>query len=261
MTNIIKIALITVSVSALTNCGSIKRKYKSEYRSETNSTKKNTVQKLNFEKREIINESNSELAYLQTNNKQQSVLQNSIFYDEIDNAGQLGDTTIKNPTITTPQTKQECDIIILKNGDEIKAIIQEVGLETIKYLNYDNLNGPLYTIKNSEVFMLKYPNGTKDVFNASAPVVSTPNSAPQTNNFYRKTEGLGVAGMVISIIGLFFLGIPLGLLGIIFGGVSLGKISKYPEKYKGQGFGITAIIVGIVALVGALVLLAMRANN
>ena len=56
------------------------------------------------------------------------------------------------------------DVIVLKTGDEIKAIIQEVGTETIKYKKYTNADGPTYTMLRSDIFMLKYQSGEKDVF-------------------------------------------------------------------------------------------------
>ncbi len=57
------------------------------------------------------------------------------------------------------------DIIIKRSGDEIKTKVTEIGLETIKYKMFDNKNGPTYTILKSDIFMIKYENGSKDVFN------------------------------------------------------------------------------------------------
>jgi len=57
------------------------------------------------------------------------------------------------------------DIIFLKNGDEIKAMVSEINIDVIKYKKFDNPEGPAYSLKKSEVFMVKYANGTKDVFN------------------------------------------------------------------------------------------------
>jgi len=56
------------------------------------------------------------------------------------------------------------DILILKNGDEIKSKILEITTDQIKYKKWDNLEGPSYASLKSEVFMIKYENGTKDVF-------------------------------------------------------------------------------------------------
>lgn len=56
------------------------------------------------------------------------------------------------------------DVIILKTGDEIKSKVSEIGTTEIKYKKFDNLNGPVISILKSDVFMIKYENGTKDVF-------------------------------------------------------------------------------------------------
>jgi uncharacterized protein (TIGR02145 family) len=59
------------------------------------------------------------------------------------------------------------DIIILKNGEEILAKVNVVGNESVTYKKWDNLNGPDYNQPRSAIFMIKYANGTKDVFTAS----------------------------------------------------------------------------------------------
>ncbi len=61
-----------------------------------------------------------------------------------------------------------------------------------------------------------------------------------------KTSGLAIAGLVLSIIFC----IPIfPLLGVIFGIVSLIKITKEPERLRGKGLAIAAIVVGVVAVV------------
>jgi hypothetical protein len=57
------------------------------------------------------------------------------------------------------------DQIILTSGEEIRGKVTEVGVNEIKYYKAANLNGPVYVLKRSEVFMIKYENGNKDVFN------------------------------------------------------------------------------------------------
>lgn len=68
--------------------------------------------------------------------------------------------------ISAPAFSQ--DIIFLKNGDEIKASVSEIGTDVVKYKKFENLQGPDYALKKSEVFMIKYANGTKDIFNSPA---------------------------------------------------------------------------------------------
>lgn len=54
------------------------------------------------------------------------------------------------------------DLITLRNGDELKCSVKEVGTEEVKYKKNDS--GPLYVLKKSEIFMIKYADGTKDIF-------------------------------------------------------------------------------------------------
>jgi hypothetical protein len=72
------------------------------------------------------------------------------------------------------------DIIILKSGDEIKAIVAEVLSDQIKYHKFENKQGPIYGIEKSKVFMIRYANGSKDVFN-------TPTFAPKVYRPVTKT--------------------------------------------------------------------------
>ncbi len=65
------------------------------------------------------------------------------------------------------RASQAQDILVMRNGDELKVKIEEVLTESIKYKKFDNLGGPSYTVKKSSVFMIRYENGTKDVFKES----------------------------------------------------------------------------------------------
>jgi hypothetical protein len=57
------------------------------------------------------------------------------------------------------------DIIVMRQtGDNVKSKISEVGAEYVKYRKFENLTGPDYTVNASEVFMIKYESGSKDVF-------------------------------------------------------------------------------------------------
>lgn len=59
------------------------------------------------------------------------------------------------------------DHIILRKGSEIKAKVVEITLDEIKYKKADNPDGPVYTVLKSDVFMIKYENGSKDTFSNS----------------------------------------------------------------------------------------------
>lgn len=115
------------------------------------------------------------------------------------------------------------DIIVKNNGEEIQAKVLNINETQINYIKWSNQNGPTYTIAKSDVFMIKYENGEKDVFgHTDAPTVSnsaiTPNTPTlstqlsQNNLKFIKQEDLfkkgkrfkrgGTAWMIISGIGM-----------------------------------------------------------
>lgn len=57
------------------------------------------------------------------------------------------------------------DILVMKSGDEIKVKVVEVFPDLVKYKKWDNQDGPSYSEYKSKIFMIKYQNGTKEVFN------------------------------------------------------------------------------------------------
>jgi len=56
------------------------------------------------------------------------------------------------------------DILTTKTGEELKVKVLEINNDNIKYKKHENLEGPSYTMEKSSVFMIKYENGTKEVF-------------------------------------------------------------------------------------------------
>lgn len=58
---------------------------------------------------------------------------------------------------------QAQDVILKRNGEEIKAKIISINPTDIKYKRFDNLEGPDIFILKADVFMITYENGTKEV--------------------------------------------------------------------------------------------------
>jgi len=84
-----------------------------------------------------------------------------------------------------PITLDSCDIIVTLSGDEIKSKVVEVGEIDIKYRKCEFQSGPLYSIRKSDVFMIKYSNGSKDVFGKKA---SNPPNDKDDNAVKSNTE-------------------------------------------------------------------------
>jgi len=62
------------------------------------------------------------------------------------------------------------DVILKKDASEIKAKVLEITGEQVKYKDFDYQDGPTRNINISEVFMITYQNGQKEVFNKPAEV-------------------------------------------------------------------------------------------
>lgn len=62
------------------------------------------------------------------------------------------------------------DIIVKRNGDELQCRILEVSKNEVKYKRWVNLDGPAFSEKKSDIFMIKYENGEKDMIAHSSPV-------------------------------------------------------------------------------------------
>lgn len=68
-----------------------------------------------------------------------------------------------------------------------------------------------------------------------------------------KTNAAAVGGFVCSLVGLFIFGIVLGIISISLG-VSAKNHMKIFKNEKGDGLATTAIILGIIDIVGAIII-------
>lgn len=73
------------------------------------------------------------------------------------------------------------DLIIMRNGDEVKAKVSEILQDQIKFKKWDNQDGPMYTENKSSIFMIKYQNGTKEVFDQQSKIISNKQNSEVSN--------------------------------------------------------------------------------
>ena len=140
----------------------------------------------------------------------------------------------------------DCDNIIYKNGEEVSVKVIEITTDVVKFKRCDNLDGPLISVKKSEILMIRYKNGSKEIFEDNSAELEN----KEIDKSKLKVQGLGLTSMIIGIIGgLFpnlFVLIISSLLAIIFSSIAMAKIKKNPEKFKGKGFAITGLVLGII---------------
>ena len=71
------------------------------------------------------------------------------------------------------------DTIVLRNGDELRVKVKEVSDTELKYQMWNNQDGPMYTKKVTDIFMVKYKGGHREVYGN---IKQTSATAPQTGN-------------------------------------------------------------------------------
>jgi hypothetical protein len=141
------------------------------------------------------------------------------------------------------------DIITLKTGEEIEVEVQEIGVDSIKYKK-PGTEGPMYTIRKTEIFMIKYANGEKETFK-DEPVQAAANtgiSAPPDNFTTGQRWGAwALNNFVLPGLGSYVIMkdwaggsviLGLGLGGIIVTSVGVSTISTaYKDVEETQGSG------------------------
>ena len=70
------------------------------------------------------------------------------------------------------QTSRKPDVILLRDASKLEVVIQEVDDKVIKYKKTNDPDGPLFTIKKSEIASVQYGNGDTETFEA---VLEVPN--------------------------------------------------------------------------------------
>lgn len=60
------------------------------------------------------------------------------------------------------------DIIVTKEGVDIKAQVLEVGTGTVRYRLFDEPDGAIYTMRKSDILMIRHYSGRNEVFKSAS---------------------------------------------------------------------------------------------
>jgi len=109
------------------------------------------------------------------------------------------------------------DVITTKSGEDIEAKILEVTSTDVKYKVFKNVDGPTYVRQKSEILLIRYENGTKDIFENTNTATESGNSdlspdalyalgQADATKYYNKyklaSTGTLIAGLLSPLIGL-----------------------------------------------------------
>jgi len=147
--------------------------------------------------------------------------------------------------------QDECDTIVLRSGELIIAQVRIIGPKEVRYRQCGG-NDIIFVVNINDVFMIKHADGTKDYFTQL-----DKNLQSRIQPGEKKTEGLSLTGFFASIVGFFIAGVPLGAMAMVFGIIGMGKISREPDRYRGKGFAIAAVLIGLIDIIGAIIVISM----
>jgi len=247
---ILNFLAISILLNLLVSCSVTKRQHLSGYNIEWYKQKKDLSNtKLVLESKKIKSDSIFNLPiYEYTNEVKGSMLlvsSNSSLKGDLNSITKIQRSVFLN-------NHEVCDLIIMKDGQEIKCKVSEIGVNEIKYKKCDNLNGPIYYISKSELLLIQYANGSKDIIKSNEQKQTGTSSSSDNSNI--KNHPLAIASFVCSLLGWLLLGIGT-ILGIIFGAIALKKIKEDPTKFKGRGFALAGLIIGLAVMLIVLLVL------
>ena len=163
------------------------------------------------------------------------------------------------------------DIITKRDGTDIQAKVTEVGQSTISYKKYSNLDGPLYTISISDIVMITYENGEREMY--ISPNTPTNNSTlPQgVMTYYNGKVSVGGVTIENEMLKRYFTAEDYSLFkngkSLMLGGGIVSIIGSVVLGYS-SGWMITGgkplwglLIGGGVASIGGLIVCAIGEDN
>lgn len=136
----------------------------------------------------------------------------------------------------------DCETLVYTNGVEALVKIEEITPVYIKYTRCDLQNGPLISVKRTDVHKIIYSNGVEDIITEEG--TKRPNTNAESAD--AKLEVFGLISFIAGILGFLVAGIILGPTAIIFGIVSVALSSSEQREYKGKAFGVIGLLLGVL---------------
>jgi len=225
MKSIKQLSLIVLSITIiLCSCSIEKRLYMSGYHINLNKSKHNPYN------RELVSNTNSNHSEL---NQIETVEESENEVNIVNNS-----STISEEKITASVDNQQ---IIFSQKEKINLVSSDKvqTLEEEEKVVVDKNNSSLKTELKKET------------------------KIDSENGDHVKTQPLALTSFILSMVGLILnmLAWFFGPLSIIFGIIALSKIKRDKTKWKGKGFAIAGIVIGIVSIPVFLILLVLKMLN
>jgi hypothetical protein len=256
--------ILLLPLLVLISCSVQKRKYQNGYYVEWNHKKgghdKVVSKKQSTKKTSPLQEKNTEIT-INSGDKVEPLATNRQSFSDV----------FKRKLAFLKSGEDSCDVIVFKDGAEVRSKVEEVGINEIKYKRCDSPNGPMYVAKKSDIFMIKYMNGTKEVIKSAEPEIADNYQAPlssyKTNSYKKQYHPLATASFITSMVSviaswfmmlfavsggnfdtgtILFLPFLTGILAAALAIAALMRIGEQPDIYKGKGLAVPALVFGLI---------------
>ena len=149
------------------------------------------------------------------------------------------------------------DLIVMLNGEEKVGKIMEINPKLIRYKKCNTIHDTLETITIEEIFMVKYTNGTNEVFKKGEIKLKSETGTKIESTEIKKVapkkyNKFAIASFATSILAFTLILSP---IPFVLGFIGVNQINKNPEKYKGTFMANFGLTLGGYALLVTLFLL------
>lgn len=165
-------------------------------------------------------------------------------------------------SFTIAPSSQECDKLIMQNGDEIMVKIVEITSTEIIYRPCNELDGINVRLPLRKAFMIKYANGGKQIFEKD----SRPNDSRAPRGDVKPDEPNANIAFIMGLLGILIFW-PLAIVAWVLGNKSLKNIRENPDYYSarskseatiGKILGMIAVLLPLAVLLLVLIIVGLR---
>jgi hypothetical protein len=151
--------------------------------------------------------------------------------------------------------KDSCDLIVFKDGSEVRSKIIKISDDIIEFKQCNNLNGPAFELSTSKISWIELSNGER----------YTPQQDNKIDEKKVNEESMhnpmsfifGILSLILTMLGAFLVTtFPIHMIFLFLGlitGIAAFSSGINGQKYKRNGLGIFGIIAGSIAIVMSII--------
>jgi hypothetical protein len=126
-----------------------------------------------------------------------------------------------------------CDLIVLSNGEEILGKVLEISTDEVRFRKCSMPDGPVFVQRKSDIFMIRYANGSREVFEKK-PAASTGGAPATRGGGQTRTQHPGVSTVLVLTILGWIPFLPTSIAAIVVGNRVQREIRAEPQRYSGE---------------------------